>query len=109
MQYWLEPRGRAEKCFFGLRTLVSLAILALTISLANRTFEGSFDTHPTAHSATSKAKIQHRDRDAAKWFPPIAVFARFCPARISIVQPKEDRSQVTVFYDSLYNRPPPIL
>ena len=41
-----------------------LAIAALTVSLASRVVRGTFDKVPTVHSLTSKAKIQHRDRDA---------------------------------------------
>lgn len=106
--HWLERPG-TEKRFRGIRVvLVSLTILALTISLANRTFEGSFDTHPTLHSASSKAKIQHRDKDAAKWVAPVAVFERLRPIQISVVTHVEERSLIAVLYDCLYNRPPPL-
>jgi len=109
MQFWLEPRTGPKKHFGFPVLVVTLSILALTISLANRTFEGSFDTSPTAHSASSKAKIQHRDKDATKWVAPIAVFAWLRRTRISIVQPEEHRPLAAVLYASLYNRPPPIL
>ena len=98
-----------QKCFFSLRGIViCVAILTLTVSLANRTGHAVFCNKPTAHTASSSAKIQHRDKDASEWVAPVATFVLLHATETFITQPSSERVLVDRHYDSLHNRPPPI-
>jgi len=85
-----------------------LAITALTTSLASRVVQGTFDKVPTVHCLASKAKIQHRDRDADERAYAAADFSLLWVAEpaatVEPVQPVYVRAQ----YDSLFTRPPPV-
>ena len=99
----------AKKRFFSLRgSIVSLTILALTVSLANRTVRLHFSDTPTVHSSSPDAKIQHRDKDHAGWIAPIAKLVVSFVIEPSLKPPAAGRVVVALHYDSLYNRPPPI-
>jgi hypothetical protein len=99
----------AEKRVLSLRGLViCITILALTVSLATRTVHGSIYTSPTVHSASDKAKVQHRDKDASEWVTPVLTFAPISVTEPSVVQTSTEGVFFDLHYDSLYNRPPPI-
>jgi hypothetical protein len=78
--YILVPLVGAEKVpersVFSRRGLViSLAILALTVSLASRVSHAVVYRTTSAHSASVDAKIQHRDKDASEWTPPDVILS----------------------------------
>jgi len=99
----------AKKGVFSLRGLiVSFAILALTVSLANRTVHLSFSDTPRVHSSSPDAKIQHCDKDHSGWISPIAKFVVSFVIEPSLTPSPTNRVVVALNYDSLYNRPPPI-
>jgi len=88
-------------------SVILVAAFAITLSLANRVFEGQVFDSPTAHSAAGHAKIQHRDSDAAHWAPPVARFTLLWSSRSSITVETVDPLYAQASYPSLYNRPPP--
>jgi hypothetical protein len=89
--------------------VVSLSILALTVSLANRTADFHLSAHTSVESHSQKAKIQHRDRDAFVWAPALA---NSTPFYLSVTSEPVATEQTPVLSDEvddcLYNRPPPI-
>ena len=100
----MSPRRRLQR----LRGLVvMLAIIALTTSLANRVVRGTFDKVPTVHSLVSKAKIQHRDRDADERAFAAADFSLLWVAETATTLDRTEPVYVRIHYDSLNNRPPP--
>jgi hypothetical protein len=88
--------------------VVLIAIVALTISLANRVPFAALLKAPTVHSASSSAKIQHRDKDAAQWVTPSATFTLLWTAEASVILVENRRIPVGLQDDSLHNRPPPV-
>ena len=88
--------------------IVSFAILALTVSLANRTVHLSFSDTPGVYSSSPDARIQHCDKDHSGWFSPIAKFVVSFVIEPSLNPSPTNRVVVALNYDSLYNRPPPI-
>lgn len=99
----------AEKRFFSQRGfVVSLTILAITLSLASRTVHEGFYGKPTAHSASAISKIQHRDKDACEWVTPVAAFSLLSVAEPSIARASTEGIFVELQYNALYNRPPPL-
>jgi len=88
--------------------VVVLAIAAITASLANRFVRLSIDQAPAAHSLTSKAKIQHRDRDADERAFAAADFSLLWLAEPATTVEHIQPVHVRVEYDSLHNRPPPV-
>jgi hypothetical protein len=94
---------------FGLRGMVVVvAIAALTVSLASRTFPGNFHPKVSVHGATSGAKIQHRDKNASEWVPPTPLFTQLPVSEPSLARPPQEKVLVVLHFESLYNRPPPI-
>jgi hypothetical protein len=100
----------AERRLFSRRgVVVLLAILALTVSLANRVpHTGSFDKTPAAHSSSSTAKIQHRDQDASRWVAPAPTFALLWTSEPSVPLDGDRKVSVRLQDNSLHNRPPPL-
>jgi hypothetical protein len=88
--------------------LILVAAFAITLSLANRVFEGQIFNTPTAHSGLAHAKIQHRDTDAAQWVPPVATFTILWSSESSSAVEISDPLYSRPHYESLYNRPPPV-
>jgi hypothetical protein len=89
--------------------VVSLGIVALTISLASRTFDLRLSTQTSVTSQAQRATIQHRDRDAFGWAP---VLANSEPFYLS-VSPQPVAPETTPILseevdDCLYTRPPPL-
>jgi hypothetical protein len=88
--------------------VVSLAIAALTCSLATRTFRLTIPQGVTVQSAASQAMRQHMDRDAAKWVPPVRIsVALQTPTFYPHVAPTGPPLPAVLFDESLSNRPPP--
>ena len=88
--------------------LIVLAICALTVSLATRTFRLTLPQTHTAQSVSAQATRQHLDRDAATWVPPVPILttlqaAAFYPR----VAPGGPPLPSVLFDESLSNRPPP--
>ena len=105
----VEAEQVARKRFFSLRGLaVCLAILALTVSLANRTVHFLSYDRSTVHSTSPDAKIQHRDKDHSNWISPIVNFVVRCVSEPSLKPVSSERVVAVLDYDSLYNRPPPV-
>jgi len=103
------PLGKSRARACGWRSaVVVVAVTALTVSLANRTFHGSFYSHPTVQSESPNAKIQHRDKIAAEWIAPVTLFERLRIVEPPTAQRLEERVLVELHCESLYNRPPPI-
>lgn len=89
--------------------VVLLAILALTVSLANRVpHTVSFDKAPAAHSSSSTAKIQHRDQDASRGAAPAATFTLLWASEPSVPLVADEKVPVRLQDNSLHNRPPPL-
>jgi len=103
------PLGKSTAIASGWRGLVVVvAVITLTVSLANRTFHGSFYSQPTIQSAPHNAKIQHRDKIAVEWVAPPAILERLRMIEPSIAGRVEERVLADFHCESLYNRPPPL-
>ena len=88
--------------------VIVLAICALTVSLATRTFRLTIPDTVAAQSADSHAVRQHMDRDAAPWAPQVPIMSalqvpEFCPR----VAPAGPPIPSVLFDENLSNRPPP--
>jgi len=98
-----------ERRLFSRRGLVAVfAILALTVSLAGRVFNGSFYPATSIHYAQGYEKVQHRDIDSFQWVPPTATCALLWITESSANFEPIGQKHFQLHYDSLYNRPPPI-
>jgi hypothetical protein len=84
-----------------------LAAFAITLSLANRVFEGHFYAATSVASSAGHAKVQHRDSDAADSAPPIPKFAIAWTCEPMLLTERAYPARATGVYASLYNRPPP--
>lgn len=98
-----------ERRLFSRRgLLVFVAVLGLTVSLAARLFSGEIYSSTSIHSGSTCAKVQHRDSDASRWVPPIAVYVLLWTSQRSTDIQTSEQIQFHPHYDSLYNRPPPL-
>jgi hypothetical protein len=88
--------------------LILVAAFAITLSLANRFFEGPIFQATTAHSGLAHAKVQHRDSDSAHWAPPTATFTIRWGSESSAVAETLDPLYERPHCESLHNRPPPV-
>lgn len=93
------------------RAFVSLfGVIALTVTLAGRTFDVRVCSRPSVSLQSEKAKIQHRDKNGAQWSPPRPSLEPFYIAVCSeAVQPEQEPPLPGQIDDCLYNRPPPRL
>ena len=89
-------------------TVVALAVLALTVSLAGRFFSRTVYPARTVHAPAAVQTVQHRDDDAISWVPPVASFTVLWSSEPSLIQDTTEEAHARAFYHSLYNRPPPI-
>jgi hypothetical protein len=87
--------------------LASLAIISLTITLASRTFHVSSFNQLTVKSASTLGKVQHRDKDASEWAPPLAFLVMSWVPEAAFVQQPRERDLLDLQYHCLSNRPPP--
>lgn len=88
---------------------VALVVFALTASLAARVFHDSYNTTSQVQSSSSYQKVQHRDKDASEWVPPTSELSILWVEEASLVPETRDELHLRVHYESLYNRPPPIV
>src|SRR5690349_3543254 len=96
-------------CLFRSRAIaVAFVVFALTASLATRVFQGSYSATPQAQSSSSCQKIQHRDKDASEWVPPVSELSFLWVEEVSATPEFQEDLHVRIHYESLYNRPPPI-
>ena len=101
--------GPAQQRLLSRRGLIiSLAILALTVSLASRVSTASFIKASTAQCGSSAAKIQHLDKDAAQWVAPTATFTLLWASEPSVAVDGNENVPIRQPDDSLHNRPPPL-
>lgn len=93
----------------GWRSLVALAgIVALTTTLAGRTFEVQLNHRPTVASTAEKAKIQHRDKQKTRSSAAVIAVRPFYLLVIEDATEPEQRPPLSAHVDDcLYNRPPP--
>ncbi|HET8826585.1 MAG TPA: hypothetical protein VFM77_15705 [Terriglobales bacterium] len=91
----------------GRGVAVALVVFALTASLATRVFQGGYAAAPQVQSSSSYQKIQHRDKDASEWVPPVAELSILWVEQASVTPEYGEEPHVDVHYESLYNRPPP--
>ncbi len=101
---------RAERRLLSWRgALVLLAIVAITVSLANRVPHAvSFEKAPAARSSSSTEKIQHRDQDASRWVAPVATFTLLWASEPAVLLDADEKIPVRLQDNSLHNRPPPV-
>lgn len=87
---------------------VALAIVALTGSLATRTFRATVCQDSCVQSAVSQAMRQHLDRDAAAWSAPVVYYSVVdAPTFYPRVAPAGPPVRAQFLEQKLYNRPPP--
>ena len=98
-----------QRLFSRRGLLVILAVLGLTVSLATRVFGGEVHHSTSIYSASSCPKVQHRDSDASRWVPPVATYALLWTSEPSTSFHPLGQIRFHPHYDSLYNRPPPLL
>src|SRR5580700_1148893 len=74
-----KPRDTGRKgAFPHSRCLIAVAaVVVLCATLASRTVDVTFHRQTTVTSQAQKAKIQHRDKDGARWAPPVATVEPF--------------------------------
>jgi hypothetical protein len=103
-------RMRSTTCWR--RTLILLAVVSLSISVATRycaVVQSSLEATTLVKACPIDGKRQHLLNDGLHWSAPIATFVLLEPARASgavlAVVPLFTRLYVE---DSLYSRPPPV-
>ena len=107
---WRLVHLRANKgCRISWRhVIVSLAILALTVSVATRTFHGSYPEQASAQASAPQAMRQHLATDAIELTNPVSQFAVLpLPVAAPHAPPAEPDPRSVEFSESLYDRPPP--
>ena len=88
--------------------VVLLAVLAISVSVATRTFHGFSLDHPSVQADASHAMRQHLAADAFVLTHSVSSLgAMLIPAAASPVSPSEDLVHRFELTESLYNRPPP--
>lgn len=98
----------AQPLLSGRGLLAYLVILCLTITLANRTVHVTSFDKVTAKSASTSAKIQHRDKDGSEWVAPPEHFAIRWISEQGFAPRPSGRELLDLHCESLNNRPPPI-
>lgn len=90
------------------RIVIAVAVAALTCSVATRTFRLKASNDPTVQSSAEQAMRQHMDRDAARWLPPLPVFAVLdAPDFYPHFAPAAPPALSLPLHSPLYDRPPP--
>ena len=99
-------RGETSR-FSGRPVVVLLAILAISASVATRSFHGFYLDHPSVHAHPSHAMRQHLAADA--FVPPNATLTPVAnlPVATPNPLPVDVRVHTVELAESLYNRPPP--
>lgn len=102
-------RGKSLR-ISGRDAVVLLAILAISISVATRTFHFVAFDHPTVQADPSHALRQHLDADAVCLSKPVSNLAvMLLPVAAPHAPPADPQVRSVVLIESLYNRPPPVL
>lgn len=105
---WRAFQVREAQGFSWRQVVVSLAILALTVSIATRTFGGFHSAHPSVQASASQAVRQHLAVDAIGLTYPVWQFTfLLLPVAAPHTPPAEPDVHSIEFSESLYNRPPP--
>jgi len=87
---------------------IFLSIASLAITLASRFYRQPSSDVPTVGVDAGNAKIQHRDRAALDWSPPLRVVQLPSPPAPVARMHAEEENLLAVKTDGcLYNRPPP--
>jgi hypothetical protein len=88
--------------------VVLLAILAISVSVATRTFHGALLDHASVQTDQSHAMRQHLAADAFVLTNPVSNLSTMLLAVVAPHAPPADPQVRTVeLAESLYNRPPP--
>jgi hypothetical protein len=90
--------------------LVSVVLVSLVLTLATRTFGGtpSHSISIAVQSTSPQAMRQHMDRDALRWFAPVAkTVVSQAPTFYPRVAPAGPPLPTLLLEENLYNRPPP--
>lgn len=106
---WGKSDLRGEKSRLSCRhVVVWIAILAISLNVATRTFNGfSFD-HPSVQSNASQAMRQHLAADAVVLTNPVSdLGTMLLPVAAPHAPPDEVPIHALIFTESVYNRPPP--
>jgi len=98
--------ARAKRRFFSWQgVLVCLAILCLDSHLASR-FRLPLSTTATLQS--NSAKVQHMDRDAHRWMPPIFTLSVPTSTVPTPLPEAHERGYLSAQVRCLYARSPPV-
>jgi hypothetical protein len=100
---------RGEKSRFSFRhVVVLLAIFAISVSVATRTFQGSYLDCPSVHADPSHAMRQHLAADAFVLTNPVSNLGDvLLPVAAPHALPVAVQVHSVELTESLYNRPPP--
>ena len=100
---------RGEKSRLSFRhVVVLLAIFAISVSVATRTFHGFCLDHPSVHADPSHALRQHLAADAfVLTNPTLTPGTMLPPVAGPLAPPVEVRVHTAELTESLDNRPPP--
>jgi hypothetical protein len=89
--------------------VVFLAIMALTVSLADRVPHAvSVNKASAAHASSPAGKIQHRDQDESRWAALPPAFTLLWASETSVPLVEDKKVAVPQQDNSLHNRPPPV-
>jgi len=92
----------------GRRVVVFLAILAISVSVATRTFHGFYVDHPVVQADPSHPMRQHLAADAFVLTNPVSnLSSLLLPVVAPHAPPVEAQMYGVQLTESLYNRPPP--
>jgi len=88
--------------------VILLAVVALTGSLATRTFNVQITNSRAAKAVSADSVRQHMDRDAVGWMSPAPrVVTLHLPVFSPHLPSPESRPQRLLLEENFYNRPPP--
>lgn len=108
MSHLRNPRSVSRRKKNWCWTVIVLAIVSLTASLATGTFRLKVLSGLSVYSAASDGMRQHFDRDAVRWLPPVSVCIQLeAPRFYPRLAPAAPTLLALIFEKSLYNRPPP--
>lgn len=104
-----KPESASRRKKHWCWTVIVLAIVGLTASLATRTFRLKILSGVSAYSAASDGMRQHLDRDAIRWLPPVSICIQLeAPRFYPRLAPAAPILPGLIFEESLYVRPPPV-
>ena len=88
--------------------MVLLAILAISVSVATRTFHGTLFDHAQVQTDQSHAMRQHLAADAFVLTNPVSnLSTMLLPVAAPHAPPTDPQVRTVELTESLYNRPPP--